>query len=423
MSLNSDNQIQPMNTIRNSTFAKLLFIAGLLVLALCASAQNNNQPNPKQQAAQLREKWSKALGDALRDLRANGDDPSATFVSDMLMSLNQPGGMSPAALEANGQMIAMRVRDLAKHGELESGAILNWAQYQALKNSRPDHGPAHPHLKTGGTPGPGGLVLYLPFDKPDKDGFIHDESGAGNDGHVFGAKWVAEGKIGGAYRFSITNLTDRMVITNSDLLNPDYITVSAWIKTADKDGFWNRIVDKHCNKGYCLDTQGDDNSKAHRGRFNFEMGLGYLSQTNHLLDDNQWHHVAGTFDGTTMCCYLDGSVMELKVKNPGPLRKNGWDLCIGNSVIDYDWGDEFLAFDGLIDEVRIYNRALSADEIKLLVNATRAGADVVPVPAPTDNSATPDAAGRLKKLQSLLDQGLINKDEFEKKKKEIMDSL
>ena len=42
---------------------------------------------------------------------------------------------------------------------------------------------------------PGGLVLYLPFDKADKDGLIHDESGAGNDGHVFGANWVSEGKF------------------------------------------------------------------------------------------------------------------------------------------------------------------------------------------------------------------------------------
>jgi hypothetical protein len=370
-----------MKTMPKSTIAKLIAAIGLLAVTFCGNAQNDKPANPQQQAAQLREKWSKALGDALHDLRTNDDQESASFVSGMLMSLNQPGGMSPAALDANGQLLENRVRELVRHGALESGAILNSAQGLVLNHSRPNpsNGPAHPHLKTGGLPGPGGLVLYLPFDKPDKDGFIHDESGAGNDGHVFGAKWVADGKIGGAYHFSITNLTDRIVITNSDTLNLDYITISAWIKTVDKDGFWNRIADKHCNNGYCLDTEGDYHGN-HRGKLQFEIGLGYLEQPNHLLDDNQWHHVAGTFDGTTMRCYLDGVATEMKVKNPGPLRKNGWDLCIGNSVIDYEWGDEFLAFDGLIDEVRIYNRALSADEIKLLVNATRAGADVVPPP-------------------------------------------
>jgi hypothetical protein len=96
-------------------------------------------------------------------------------------------------------------------------------------------------------------------------------------------------------------------------------------------------------------------------------------------------------------------------------------LCVGNNVIE-DAGGEFLAYDGLIDEVRIYNRALSADEIKLLATATQAGVDVVPAP-PSDNNAKPDAAERLKKVKSLYDQGLINKEDYDKKVKEIMDSL
>ena len=103
------------------------------------------------------------------------------------------------------------------------------------------------------------------------------------------------------------------------------------------------------------------------------------------------------------------------------MGKCGWDLCLGNSVVDYGWG-ELLAFDGLIDEVRIYNRALSAQEIKLLATATQAGVDVVPAP-PADNSGKPDAAERLKKIKALYDQGLINKEDYDKKVKEIMDSL
>jgi hypothetical protein len=82
----------------------------------------------------------------------------------------------------------------------------------------------------------------------------------------------------------------------------------------------------------------------------------------------------------------------------------------------------FVAFDGLIDEVRIYNRALSTDEIKLLASATQAGANTVPASSP-DNNGKPDAAERLKKVKSLFDQGLINKEDYDKKVKEIMDSL
>jgi len=72
--------------------------------------------------------------------------------------------------------------------------------------------------------------------------------------------------------------------------------------------------------------------------------------------------------------------------------------------------------------VRIYNRALSAAEIKALATATHAGVDVIPTPS-ADNSAKPDAAERLKKVKALYDQGLINKEDYDKKVKEIMDSL
>ncbi len=65
--------------------------------------------------------------------------------------------------------------------------------------------------------------------------------------------------------------------------------------------------------------------------------------------------LAATFDGRTARCYVDGVESSRPVRN-GPLKETPWDLCIGNSVVGYGTG-ELLAFDGLIDEVRIYNRA------------------------------------------------------------------
>jgi DNA-directed RNA polymerase subunit RPC12/RpoP len=367
-----------------------------------------------------KEKWSKALNDAVRDFQNNNDQESANFASGILASLDQPGGMSPAALAAAGQRMNDRVRELVHRGALESGASLNWAAWSVLfQSGYAPNGPPNPNHRTGGAPGPGGLVLYLPFDKPDKDGVIHDESGAGNDGHVFGAQWVPDGKFGGAYHFSLTNLTDRIVIPNSDTLNPDYITVAAWIKAADKDGFWNRILDKDWRNGFCLSLGGDYKGKAHRGKLVFESSAGQV-ETGPAFDDNRWHHVAITFDGKMISAFIDGVGQSHPVRSPGPLKRSAWDLCIGNSVVDYGTG-EFIAFDGLIDEVRIYNRALSADEIKLLATATRTGANILPLPA--DAAGKPDAATRLKTLKSLYDQGLINKDDYDKKVKEIMDSL
>jgi hypothetical protein len=339
-----------------------------------------------QKTSNLKEKWSKALNDAIRDFQSNNDQESANFVSGILASLDQPAGMSPAALAADGQRMNDRVRELVRRGALESGASLNWAAWSVLfQPGYAPNGPPNPNRKTGGQPGPGGLVLYLPLNKPGDDdngripkefgAMVRDESGAGNDGLVVGAQWVPDGKFGGAYQFHITNLTDWIVIHNSDTLNPDYITVAAWIKAADKDGFWNRIVDKDWRNGFCLSLGGDYKGNAHRGKLVFESSAGQIEK-GPALDDNRWHHVAITFDGKMISAFIDGVGQSQPAKDTGPLKKSTWDLCIGNSVVDYGTG-EFIAFDGLIDEVRIYNRALSAEEVRALYDAQKTAPDAV----------------------------------------------
>jgi hypothetical protein len=355
-----------------------LLALGLLVSSTVTNAQTGTPSKPpetpEQQAARLKEKTTKVLADTLHELQGNNDQESASFVSGLVGELDQPGGATSDAIAALGQRLKAQVRELVRKNALESAATLNWAQWQILRQPGPGpSGPAHPSHKSGGTPGPGGLVLYLPFDKPDENGVVRDESGAGNDGQVSGAQWVPGGKFGGAYQFHITNLTDRIVVPNSDTLNPDYITIAAWVKTADRDGFWNRIVDKHYANGYCLGLGGDFYGKARRGKLEFECSGGSV-ETARLLADNQWHHVAATFDGKEIRSYLDGSGPARATKSP-VLKKNKWDLCIGNTVIEYTTQD-FLAFDGVIDEVRIYNRALSPDEIKALATATHAGAEI-----------------------------------------------
>jgi hypothetical protein len=371
-----------------------------------------------------RERWTKTLNGVLHEFESSNDQESAGVVRSLLGSLNQPDGMSPAALKKNLEVIRARVQQLVQRGAMDSAASLNWTQVQLFDEGQPGtSGPIHPSNKASSAPNPNGLILYLSFDKPDDNGVVHDESGAGNDGRVFGTKWVADGKFGGAYRFCVTNLSDRIVIPNSDTLNPDNITISAWVKTADNDGFWNRIMDKDWRNGYCLSLGGDGSQgKSLRGKLTFQTSKGRVV-SDRQLNDNLWHHVAAAYDGKVEHCYIDGIEKVLRV-NPGAPKKSGWDLCIGNSVVVYEAG-EFVAFDGLIDEVRIYNRALSAEEIKTLATATGAGVNVVPVPALADNKPVGKAssAERLKQLRAIYDQGLITKDDYEKKVKEILDSL
>ncbi|MFH0923908.1 MAG: LamG domain-containing protein, partial [Candidatus Falkowbacteria bacterium] len=77
------------------------------------------------------------------------------------------------------------------------------------------------------------------------------------------------------------------------------------------------------------------------------------------INDSQWHHIVGSYDGTSMKIYIDGNLEDTNTDFSGNLPTNDGNVRIG---ADYQpTPDNF--FSGLIDEARIYNRALSADEI------------------------------------------------------------
>jgi hypothetical protein len=76
---------------------------------------------------------------------------------------------------------------------------------------------------------------------------------------------------------------------------------------------------------------------------------------------NVWTHVAGTYDGTTLRLYING-VQVASVNRTGPIATSTGPLRIGGNSL---WG-EF--FQGRIDEVRVYNRALTPAEIQTDMN-------------------------------------------------------
>ncbi len=375
-----------------------------------------------QEEAKLREKLHKHLAEARGELLKMNDTESVEFIDKMLTALDRTEQLSPEILKKARQRMADQVRTLARRGALESAATVNWAQWQMFFEPGPGaDGPERTDGPTAGEPGPGGLVLYFPFDSPAEDGVVQDESGAGNDGRVEGAEWVPDGHIGGAYRFKITDVDDRIVVPDNDSLDVEQVTITAWIKSSDTDGFWNRIVDKDWRKGYNLCLGGDWNGKRWRGRLCAEF-IGMASGRNRpFVGDGRWHFVAASYDGTNLKLYMDKQRRRKKAERPGPITKNNWDLCIGNSVVDYGTG-EFLAFDGLIDEVRVYNRALSDDEIQTIAAATEAKVDIVDSPAKVDEGGA-GIDGRLKKLKELYEQGLISKEVYDQKMKEVLDSL
>lgn len=218
-----------------------------------------------------------------------------------------------------------------------------------------------------------GLVLYMSFDKQGTDEKVLDNSGMGNNGKAEGVAWTDQGVSGGAGQFEIRDRTDRIVVPDSDSLDCKTITICAWIKTDDNDEFWNRIIDKEWRKGYALCLGGGSKTKYYWGKVFFELDQNSVIGSDVSVADNMWHQVIARYDGEYMELYVDGHLQKARTRRPGQMMVNAFPLAIGNTYPGYDV-DEFLAFNGMIDEVAIYNRALSEREIQAM---SRKNADSV----------------------------------------------
>jgi hypothetical protein len=285
-------------------------------------------------------------------------------------------------------------------------------------NATPDNQTAQSSVDTNS-----GLVLHYDFNAEPVGGKIPDLSGHGNDGQAVGVQWVAEGHQGGAVLFGLTN--SYITVPNNDSINPQYLTLSAWIKITYQDRIWRRIFDKCYNKGYDLTMGGDDKGKSYRGRVYMETVLGGVNTPNQVTDGN-WHHVVAALSSSDAKIYLDGWLAGVHSHKAGVLAKTPYDLTIGanRSNPDASLGEVGSSFNGMMDDVMMFNRALSDDEVQELFKSQ--GGVLGPKPSPPPPAGTPakpSAADRLKQLKNLLDQGLINQDEYDQKKKEIIDSM
>jgi RNA polymerase sigma factor (sigma-70 family) len=214
-----------------------------------------------------------------------------------------------------------------------------------------------------------GLVLDMAFDQDESgSGKITDRSGKGNNGRAAGVRWTADGKKGGTYEFTADG--NEIVVPNNDSLNPEHLTLSAWIKTITGDHFWRRIFDKSYGQGYALSVAGDWQQTKNYGQVCMEIGPGnHAVLTKGRVDDGQWHQVVMTFDGTAELIYVDGQLQGKSIWNqPGRVGTTDFNLVIGcnRSNLAKEEDDLGVSFRGLIDEPMMWNRALSTNEVAFL---------------------------------------------------------
>jgi parallel beta-helix repeat protein len=196
----------------------------------------------------------------------------------------------------------------------------------------------------------------------------HDSSGNGNNGTLYGATW-ATGKLGNALNFDgVASYVNIPYSSNLDITNN--ITVVAWVKGAPQT--YKFIVDKYDNgankRSWKIGTNSTDGDKLEviitdDGFGNPGHSKDYISSVAML--DNTWKHVAFTFNNGALSLYING----IKDTNVNKLFDDPI-ISIFSSNVNVSFGSRFSNnvpsnfFNGTIDDVKIYNGALSAEEIK-----------------------------------------------------------
>jgi hypothetical protein len=210
-----------------------------------------------------------------------------------------------------------------------------------------------------------GLVAYYPF-----DGNAIDQSGNGHDGTVYGATLTPDrfGKANSAYRFDGVN--SYIKINDSPRFNLSTFTIMAWAKwEGDKPDDAYAIVSNYSGRVAASDDLQHYGlrmaSLDQGGEFFYDDGSDWddVRGDTSALDDGKWHFIVGVLnEGVEAKIYIDGQLENVDTTSiPNHLFPSS-DLYIGRDGT----AEAEKRWHGLIDDVRIYNRALSESEIQQL---------------------------------------------------------
>lgn len=202
------------------------------------------------------------------------------------------------------------------------------------------------------------LKGYWSFNGKDMNGTTaYDRSGAGNTGTLTNGPTVTPGKVGQALSFDGSN--DYIAVSSSSALNPTTaITLSAWVKRSTT-GVRQFILSKG-DFGFASTTQyWIEFTSADLVTFGFHNSTNaYTISSPSAITDSNWHHIVATYDSTTRRLYIDG-VQVNSAALALSINSNSGEFTIGTSATSHG-----SPYSGSIDEVRVYNTALSAAQIK-----------------------------------------------------------
>jgi glucose/arabinose dehydrogenase/PKD repeat protein len=215
----------------------------------------------------------------------------------------------------------------------------------------------------------GGLVAAYGFNEGTGTA-VADASGTGNAGVTSSTSWTGAGRFGSALSFNGTS--SRVTIADSASLDLSTgMTLEAWVNPSSLGSAWRTVAFKQATAGMVYALYADNGGGRPTGQV--DIGGEQNAIGTAQLPAGTWSHVATTYDGGTLRLYVNGTQVASKAQT-GAIPASSSPLQLGGNSI---WGEYF---GGLLDEVRVYNRALSPAEIQTDMTTPIGGA--APDPAP-----------------------------------------
>ena len=233
-------------------------------------------------------------------------------------------------------------------------------------NSRPHAGAAFTN----------GLVGHWTLDGADTINNIVDQSGQGNTGllsHGGSGTTTSPGVLGQALKFD--GVDDYVKIADQTIFDTAPITVAAWFKSNVANSSVDLPIVSKGRAAVCgfdgWSLYRDDATETFRFCVNGTTGNNTIASTAAFVD-TKWHHVLGVYDGNTISIYVDGSLANTPSSYSDTMVNTARSVCLGLAAgNDNNCLSPVTFTNGFLDDVRIYNRALSAQEVRQLYNMGR----------------------------------------------------
>jgi hypothetical protein len=205
------------------------------------------------------------------------------------------------------------------------------------------------------------LVLYFSFDDEAVDQAT-DHSQYRNNGTITGDPQPVAGQFSSALMFDAVD--DQIVVSTNDTLDiENEITLMVWAKpgpnlTAD----WRNLVGKSPTNVLGNNTFSYSIRTDNSGALRFSLNLGSWQYVlGPTVVEDTWYHVTGTYDGAQLTFYVDGQSVGTTAAS-GTINVTADPVCIGN-LVNAAGASQNEFWTGVLDEVRIWNRALGANEV------------------------------------------------------------